>query len=215
METQNTDETFKVILIGESGVGKSALMVRFADDVFDDTQGSTVGVDFRSRNIEVDTRNIKVDTPTGKRTIRLQLWDTAGQEKFRVITRAYYRGCDAAILCYDVTDADSFNRVSDWMDDLSRFAEDDVIKFLVATKGDLMETKKRVPEDAAEAKAREFNATFMTTSAKNNVNVDALFIDLATKLVLASKRKTHTQTEPTIKPMCAEPAKSKVVCCYF
>jgi len=148
------DYLFKLLLIGDSGVGKSCLLLRFADDSYLDSYISTIGVDFKIRTVEQD----------GK-TIKLQIWDTAGQERFRTITSSYYRGAHGIIIVYDVTDQDSFNNVKQWLNEIDRYASDNVNKLLVGNKSDLT-ANKVVATETAKAFADEMGIPFMETSAK-------------------------------------------------
>merc|ERR1712205_299380 len=133
------DYLFKLLLIGDSGVGKSCLLLRFADDTYTESYISTIGVDFKIRTIELD----------GK-TIKLQIRDTAGQERFRTITSSYYRGAHGIIVVFDVTDQESFNNVKQWLQEIDRYACANVKKLLVNNKCDLA-SKRAVPtEQAAE-----------------------------------------------------------------
>ncbi|KAH3765245.1 Ras family protein [Pelomyxa schiedti] len=123
MNNPEYDYLFKLLLIGDSGVGKSCLLLRFADDMYTESYISTIGVDFKIRTIELE-----------QKTIKLQIWDTAGQERFRTITSSYYRGAHGIIIVYDITDAVSFNNVKQWMQEIERYACDSVNKLLVGNK---------------------------------------------------------------------------------
>merc|ERR1711951_104925 len=156
--------------IGDSGVGKSCLLLRFADDTYSESYISTIGVDFKIRTIELD----------GK-TIKLQIWDTAGQERFRTITSSYYRGAHGIIVVYDVTDQDSFNNVKQWLQEIDRYASESVNKLLVGNKCD-MTTKKVVDYTTAKEYADSLNIPFLETSAKNNTNVEQAFLTMASEI---------------------------------
>nr|DAD28600.1 TPA_asm: hypothetical protein HUJ06_030068 [Nelumbo nucifera] len=125
------DYLIKLLLIGDSGVGKSCLLLRFSDDSFTTSFITTIGIDFKIRTIELD----------GKR-IKLQIWDTAGQERFRTITTAYYRGAMGILLVYDVTDESSFNNIRNWIRNIEQHASDNVNKILVGNKADMDESKR-------------------------------------------------------------------------
>lgn len=143
------DYLFKLLLIGDSGVGKSCLLLRFADDTYTESYISTIGVDFKIRTIELD----------GK-TIKLQIWDTAGQERFRTITSSYYRGAHGIIVVYDVTDLDSFNNVKQWLSEIDRYACDNVNKLLVGNKCD-MSARKVVDYNTAKEFAEQLGKSLM------------------------------------------------------
>jgi len=164
------DYLFKLLLIGDSGVGKSCLLLRFADDTYTESYISTIGVDFKIRTIDLE----------GK-TIKLQIWDTAGQERFRTITSSYYRGAHGIIVVYDVTDQVSFNNVKQWLQEIERYASDSVTKLLVGNKCDLT-TKKVVDKDAAKEFADSKGIPFLETSAKNSTNVESAFLTMAKEI---------------------------------
>jgi len=164
------DYLFKLLLIGDSGVGKSSLLLRFADDTYAESYISTIGVDFKIRTIELD----------GK-TIKLQIWDTAGQERFRTITSSYYRGAHGIIIVYDVTDLDSFNNVKQWLKEIDRYACENVNKLLVGNKSDLQD-KRAVAQAEAKAFAEELGVQFLETSAKNSINVEDAFMTMAREI---------------------------------
>ncbi|CAK9297287.1 unnamed protein product [Gordionus sp. m RMFG-2023] len=164
------DYLFKLLLIGDSGVGKSCLLIRFADDTYTESYISTIGVDFKIRSIELDGKIIK-----------LQIWDTAGQERFRTITSSYYRGAHGIIVVYDITDQESFNNVKQWLLEINRYASENVCKLIVGNKDDL--TGKRAVKDTdAKALADSLGIPFLETSAKNANNVEQAFITMASDI---------------------------------
>ncbi|KAH9325426.1 hypothetical protein KI387_005604, partial [Taxus chinensis] len=161
------DHLIKLLLIGDSGVGKSCLLLRFSDDSFTTSFITTIGIDFKIRTVELD----------GKR-IKLQIWDTAGQERFRTITTAYYRGAMGIILVYDVTDESSFNNIRNWIRNIEQHASESVNKILVGNKADMDESKRAVPTARGQALANEFGMKFFETSAKTNFNVEEVFFNI-------------------------------------
>mmetsp|Transcript_7058 Transcript_7058/g.9808 ORF Transcript_7058/g.9808 Transcript_7058/m.9808 type:complete len:209 (+) Transcript_7058:126-752(+) len=181
------DYLFKLVLIGDSGVGKSCLLLRFADDSFTDSYISTIGVDFRFRTLKIN-----------KKTVKLQIWDTAGQERFRTITSAYYRGADGIIMVYDVTSQESFEHVDEWLNEVDRFANENTCKLLVGNKADLVEDRK-VTADAARALAQRLNVQFLETSAKTSTNVTTAFQTMAEELIATRKNVRKTASSDVTK----------------
>jgi len=177
------DYLFKLVLIGDSGVGKSCLLLRFADDNFTDSYISTIGVDFRFRTVTID-----------KKTVKLQIWDTAGQERFRTITSAYYRGADGIIMVYDVTSPESFDHVEEWLSEVDRYANENTAKLLVGNKADLVD-EKQVSEETAQRFAEKLGIPFLETSAKTATNVDAAFLMMAKELI-KNREKTPGGATP-------------------
>jgi len=165
------DYLFKLVLIGDSGVGKSCLLLRFADDAFTESYISTIGVDFRFRTVKIDNK-----------TIKLQIWDTAGQERFRTITSAYYRGADGIIMVFDVTNTESFDHVNDWLKEVNRYAAEGTVKLLVGNKSDRT-ADKAVTEAQAKEFADELGIPFIETSAKSSKNVEEAFLTMAGELI--------------------------------
>jgi Ras-related protein Rab-8A len=184
MASKNASYDFliKLLLIGDSGVGKSCLLLRFSDDSFTTSFITTIGIDFKIKTIELD----------GKR-IKLQIWDTAGQERFRTITTAYYRGAMGILLVYDVTDEQSFQNIRNWIRNIEQHAADNVDKILVGNKCD-MESDKVVETTRGQALADEYGIKFFETSAKNNVNVVESFTAIAKDI---KKRLMDSGTGPT------------------
>jgi len=168
--TAEHDYFFKILLIGDSGVGKSCLLLRFADDSWTETHISTIGVDFKIKTLDIDSK-----------TVKLQIWDTAGQERFRTITSSYYRGAQGIILVYDCTDRESFNNVKQWMGEIDRYACENVNKLLVGNKCDLV-AEKTVDVNTAKEFADSYDIPFIETSAKTAHNVEKCFVQMATSI---------------------------------
>ncbi|KAI8325153.1 GTP-binding protein ypt1 [Martensiomyces pterosporus] len=164
------DYLFKLLLIGDSGVGKSCLLLRFADDTYTESYISTIGVDFKIRTIELE----------GK-TVKLQIWDTAGQERFRTITSSYYRGAHGIIVVYDVTDNETFGNVKQWLQEIDRYASEGVNKLLVGNKCDLADARQ-VDYTAAKEFADGLSISFLETSAKDSTNVEQAFLTMAKQI---------------------------------
>lgn len=184
------DYLFKILLIGNSGVGKSSLLLRFADDTFTDNFMPTIGVDFKIRTLEVD----------GK-TIKLQIWDTAGQERFKTITSSYYKGAHGIIVVYDVTDKESFKNIDTWMNEVEKHASDNVSRILVGNKNDLKDAKQ-VTTDEGKELADTYNIRFMETSAKESANVEEAFTLMTKEIksrVVHTEARKPTQTGVKIK----------------
>lgn len=170
--TTEYDLLFKLLLVGDSGVGKTCLLLRFADDTYMTQYISTIGVDFKIRTIDLDGKIVK-----------LQIWDTAGQERFRTITSSYYRGAHGIVVVYDVTDRESFLNVKTWMEEVKRYATDNVRCLLVGNKID--EPAKRVvgtDEGKEFADSLHPPMTFIETSSKESTNVETIFITLAREI---------------------------------
>ncbi|XP_032836171.1 ras-related protein Rab-6A isoform X1 [Petromyzon marinus] len=161
---------FKLVFLGEQSVGKTSLITRFMYDSFDNTYQATIGIDFLSKTMYLEDR-----------TIRLQLWDTAGQERFRSLIPSYIRDSAAAVVVYDITNVNSFQQTSKWIDDVRTERGSDVIIMLVGNKTDLAD-KRQVSIDEGERKAKELNVMFIETSAKAGYNVKQLFRRVAAAL---------------------------------
>jgi len=188
MHTSEYDYLFKLLLIGDSGVGKSCLLLRFADHTYTESYISTIGVDFKIRTIDLD----------GK-TIKLQIWDTAGQERFRTITSSYYRGAHGIIVVYDVTDMESFNNVKQWLNEIDRYAVENVCKLLVGNKCD-QASKRQVEMETAKDFAEKLEIPFLETSAKAATNVEKAFLTMAAEIknTMAKQPQSsaHNQKQP-------------------
>ncbi|RLN83451.1 hypothetical protein BBO99_00002125, partial [Phytophthora kernoviae] len=175
------DHLFKLVLIGDSGVGKSCLLLRFADDAFTESYITTIGVDFRFRTVKIDNKTVKLQIVRDVPVTRV-LWDTAGQERFRTITSAYYRGADGIIMVYDVTSQESFDHVNDWLNEVNRYASEGTCKLLVGNKSDISDNKA-VSYETAKVFADSLSIPFLETSAKNAQNVEEAFLTMASELI--------------------------------
>ncbi|CAL9198289.1 unnamed protein product, partial [Musa hybrid cultivar] len=181
------DYLFKLLLIGDSSVGKSCLLLRFADDSYVDSYISTIGVDF---------------------------WDTAGQERFRTITSSYYRGAHGIIIVYDITEMESFDNIRQWLSEIDRYANDSVCKLLVGNKCDLVENRV-VEMEKAKAFADSLCIPFIETSAKDSINVEKAFLTMCAEIKKSRMGNQHSaQRAPsTTVQMKGQPIQQKSSCC--
>lgn len=163
-EDEAYDYLFKVVMIGDSGVGKSNLLMRYTKGDFNLESKTTIGVEFATK---------KVNTSDGK-SVKAQIWDTAGQERYRAITNAYYRGAVGALLVYDTTNMNSFKHIADWLKQLKQYADSNIVILLVGNKTDLRDRREVKKEEAA-AYAAEHQLAFIETSALDCTNVDLAF----------------------------------------
>jgi len=188
------DILHKIVLIGDSGVGKTSLLQRFAEQYFSETHITTIGVDFKLRTIQV-----------GNKRVKLQVWDTAGQEKFRVITKTYYRNAAGIIIGYDVTNGESFVNTKRWIEEVKNNCGDDGVPIvLVGNKCD--SPNKVVSLEDQQAYANLINLKFFETSAKENINVDEIFIEL-TRLILARQERNDQHNNEKNSPIRITPRK--------
>uniref|UniRef100_A0A8C7JS95 Ras-related protein Rab-25 n=1 Tax=Oncorhynchus kisutch TaxID=8019 RepID=A0A8C7JS95_ONCKI len=168
MGDESYNFVFKVVLIGESGVGKSNLLSRFTKNEFNHDSRTTIGVEFSTRTVQLDTF-----------TIKAQIWDTAGLERYRAITSAYYRGAVGAMLVYDITKHLTYESVERWLKELYDHADPHILVMLVGNKSDL-ETLRTVPTLEAKEFAEKKGLLFMETSALDSTNVEAAFQEVLT-----------------------------------
>lgn len=167
---QNFDYMFKLLIIGNSSVGKTSFLFRYADDSFTSAFVSTVGIDFKVKTVFRNDKRVK-----------LQIWDTAGQERYRTITTAYYRGAMGFILMYDITNEESFNAVQDWVTQIKTYSWDNAQVVLVGNKSD-MQNERVVAYERGKQFAEHLGLEFFETSAKENINVKQVFDSLVDKI---------------------------------
>ena len=171
-DARTPDHTFKILLVGDSGVGKSSLLLRFATGDFEELS-STIGVDFKSKVIDV-----------GGKRVKLTVWDTAGQERFRTLTSSYYRGAHGIVYVFDVTRRETFESLGDiWMHEVSMYSTiQDSIKMVVANKTDL-QSQREVSTDECVSFAKKHGCIFAETSARQNLAVEQAFEELVIKML--------------------------------
>ncbi|KAK6162926.1 hypothetical protein DH2020_002767 [Rehmannia glutinosa] len=177
------DYVFKIVLIGDSAVGKSQLLARFSRNEFNLDSKATIGVEFQTRTVTIDHK-----------TVKAQIWDTAGQERYRAVTSAYYRGAVGALLVYDITKRQSFDHVARWLEELRGHADKNIVIMLVGNKSDLG-TLRAVSTDDAKDFAQRENIFFMETSALEATNVEPAFLTILTEIYRVVSKKALVANE--------------------
>jgi len=167
---ETIDYLFNLVLVGDSGVGKSCILQRFADDTYTENYMTTIGVDFKIRTVELD----------GK-TVKLNVWDTGGQERFRAVTSSYYRGSHGVVIVYDITSKSSFDHVISWLQEVERSAPADANRLLIGNKCDV-DTGRQVTTEEGQALADKLGMPFLETSAKFATNVEHSFLTMAKQI---------------------------------
>ncbi|XP_059648278.1 ras-related protein RABA2a [Cornus florida] len=191
------DYLFKVVLIGDSGVGKSNLLSRFTRNEFCLESKSTIGVEFATRTLQVEGR-----------TVKAQIWDTAGQERYRAITSAYYRGALGALLVYDTTKPTTFENVSRWLKELRDHADSNIVIMLIGNKTDLKHLRAVATEDA-QGFAEKEGLSFIETSALEATNVEKAFQTILSEIYRIISKKSLSSDEPA--PASIKEGKTLVV----
>ena len=193
------DYLFKLLIVGESGVGKTCILLRFADNQFEESFLSTIGVDFKVKEI----------TSEGKK-VKLQIWDSAGQERFRNITSSYYRNCAGIIVVYDITKHDTFDRVSGWIEEVKKFVPTAPL-MVVGNKCDL-EEQRTVSKEEGQELCNKHGCSFVESSAKTAMGIDEVFEEMTKQLIkdAESKPKTEPSNQVSIK---ASSNSNKKGCC--
>ncbi|KAG1330754.1 ras-related protein Rab11D [Cocos nucifera] len=174
---EKIDYVFKVVLIGDSAVGKSQILARFAHNEFSLDSKATIGVEFQTRTLVIQHKSVKA-----------QIWDTAGQERYRAVTSAYYRGAVGALLVYDITKSQSFDHIPRWLEELRSHADKNIVIMLVGNKTDLEDQRAVTTEDASELAQKE-NLSFLETSALEATNVETAFQTVLTEIFNIVNRK--------------------------
>ena len=162
-EEDDTCKIYKILLLGDSAVGKSCLLLRYCDDKFQDLHLATIGLDFRLKTIHLENN----------KKVKVQIWDTAGQDRFLAITKNYYRGANGILLVFDVTDKTSFDHIKNWIEE----APEKIIIYLVGNKIDCT-NNRIISNEEGNKLAKQFSLKYYETSAKTNENVDSTFLEL-------------------------------------
>jgi small GTP-binding protein len=166
------DCVYRVLLLGDSSVGKTCFLLRYCDKTFQEAHLSTIGLDYRLKSM----------TLTIGKNIKLQIWDTAGQDRFRAITKNYYKGANGIILIYDVTNLQSYENVKNWINQIKEEANPNVVVYLAGNKIDVEEKDKVVKTEEGQKIAEQYNLPFYETSAKSGINVNKVFEDIVEKI---------------------------------
>ena len=200
---QEQEKIFKIVAIGESSVGKTSLIRRYIYNHFSDEESATIGAVFVEKSLIVD-----------KKRVRLQIWDTAGQEKFHAVAKIYYQKADAALLVYDITSADSFSTLQNWNEEVKVNTSKDILRVIVGTKLDLIEEEQVHPKTASDY-AREAKALFHQTSAKANRGINELFENVCLELIKRENSKPEPLTNLSAKSsvLLGEPPAPKKSSC--
>ena len=204
MADDEYDFIFKVLLLGNSDVGKSSLLLRFVDSVWNDAFVPTIGVDFKVKTLEINNKRVK-----------MQIWDTAGEERFRTVVSTYFRGAHGILLLYDVTNKDSFKNLENWLIEIEKNSSEKVLKILLGNKCDLSDDREISQEDGKAFAVRN-GMEFMETSAKMNTNVNEAFETLG-KLMIEFNSKNNNKTQQgenkTFKANSGKDLNTKKKCC--
>ena len=189
---------YKVLILGDSTVGKTCFLVRYVDDSFDDSTLLSVGMDYRLKNVK---------TEDGTK-VKLQIWDTCGQERYRSISKNYYKGANAIILVFSLIDKKSFESVENWINQIKEEASESILIILVGNKSDLIE-KRVISYEEAEKLAKEFNINYFECSAKTGENINVVFNDLIEQMV----KKTDKTKDSTTQLNSENLGNKKKTCC--
>ena len=186
MDDDSYEIMVKVVLVGDSGVGKTNIMSKYLKNQFKEDSKATVGVEFGSKQFTVENHQIKA-----------QIWDTAGQERYKAITSAYYKGAKGAFVVYDITRKNTFETVNKWVSDISAAADKKITLILIGNKNDL-EDQRQVTKEMGEEKAKELGLAFMETSACSGENLDKAFQLMINEIYKKSKEDIMGEGEENI-----------------
>ena len=201
-DSEDDYHLFKILLLGDSAVGKSCLLLRYCENSFQESHLTTIGLDFRLKTVNLED----------KRKIKVQIWDTAGEDRFRAITRNYYRGANGIILMYDVTDQKSFEHIRDWVEKIKEDAVEEIIIYLVGNKIDL-NNKRIITNEEGKKLAAEYNIKYYETSVKNSIGVEEVFLSIIKEMDDLFLEKNNKEVENPVNFNVKKKNKNKKNCC--
>lgn len=187
-EAESHDMRLKLLMVGDTGVGKSCMLLRYSNDSFSPMFITTIGIDFKIKHVDIAGQRVK-----------LQIWDTAGQERFHTITTSYFKGAHGIVLVYDVTDRDTFESISGWLRQIKEEAGEEVNVVLVGNKSD-MDAQRVVSMDEGRALGEQYSMQFFETSAKNNVMIDECFLAIASETKARLEKAGYTPNPRPAEP---------------
>ena len=196
-EKKQKELLYKILLLGDSSVGKTCFLMRYADNTFQEIHMSTIGLDYKLKNVQLDDGKI----------VKIQIWDTAGQDRFRSITKNYYKGAHGIILIYDVTSRKTFENIQNWVTQIKEEVSEKVNIILVGNKID-DENNRKVSSEEGKKMADQWGLDFFETSAKSGINIDTTFNDLVKKTV-----ETYSKTEGKGDKLNSKKSGNKKKCC--
>ena len=198
MSSENTFFTFKLLTIGESGVGKTSILRRFVENEFSKTHLATIGIDYRTKVLHIYGKDIK-----------LKIWDTAGQERYHNITSQIFKGAEGILLVYDVNDEVSFAKIKDWIEQIKSNTEEEICLVLLGNKCDIEE--RAISKERGKEMAEELNINYYETSALNGTGINEAFEGLTKKILL--KKKVINSDSRTVSLTSSQKPKKKEGCC--
>jgi len=189
--SETPDYLLKIVIVGDSGVGKSNFMSRFTNDTFDEISKTTIGVAFATKNISIEMEK--------KKLVKLQVWDTAGQERYRALSSAYYRGAQGALVVYDITSRESLDSIPKWLEEIDKYCTQDIVVTLVGNKLDLSEHRCVSADEGKKVAAKE-NMFFIETSAKDATNIEKAFTHLIKEIIKSNASQVNDEKKTTKLP---------------
>ena len=201
LEEESYDERIRMMLLGDSNVGKTSILKRYCKNQFSESYISSMGIDFETKYIKV-----------GKKTINLQIWDTAGQERYKVIAKNYYNKSDGFIIVYDITNKNSFDSISNWVKDIKELASYDNKNIILGNKCDL-ENMRQISKEEGDNLAKKYNCQFFEVSAQSGKNIDKSFLCLVQSILKDGNNSNSSRRGSEIDKQSYSENNKKRKCC--